>query len=199
MSISQDKAAARKQASDIRANAHENLHTVAKENLSLGGLNFLVPETNLQVAQKSVSGFIPYRSEIDVTAMMAELLKQGYITCLPIVTGKNQPLTFRQWQPGDKTQKGVWNIPVPLLTAPTIEPDILLVPLLAFDRRGFRLGYGGGFYDRTIEKLKQTKSTKSIVTIGVAYSAQEVTNVPKDNHDQQLDWILTEKGPIKCG
>ena len=199
MSISQDKAAARKQASDIRANAHENLHTVAKENLGLGGLNFLVPETNLQVAQKSVSGFIPYRSEIDVTAMMAELLKQGYITCLPIVTGKNQPLTFRQWQPGDKTQKGVWNIPVPLLTAPTIEPDILLVPLLAFDRRGFRLGYGGGFYDRTIEKLKQTKSTKSIVTIGVAYSAQEVTNVPKDNHDQQLDWILTEKGPIKCG
>jgi len=196
ISISQNKTIARKQASEIRAKAHENLQAIAKANLASGSLEFLARETGFPVTEKAVSGFIPYRSEIDVTDLMAELVALGYLTCLPVVLGQGQPLIFRQWQPGDKTQKGAWDIPVPLSTASLIEPDILLVPLLTFDRQGFRLGYGGGFYDRTIEKLQQIKR---VIAIGVAYSAQEVTNVPKDNHDQQLDWILTEKGPIKCG
>ncbi|VAV90614.1 5-formyltetrahydrofolate cyclo-ligase [hydrothermal vent metagenome] len=143
-----------------------------------------------------MSGFIPYRSEIDITGLLKVLAAKGCITCLPIVTEPGQPLIFRQWQPGDQTEAGAWNIPVPLPTASLIEPDILLVPLLAFDQTGYRLGYGGGFYDRTISQLKKTKN---IITIGVAYSAQQITNVPKDQHDQQLSWILTEKGPIKCG
>ena len=143
-----------------------------------------------------VSGFMPYRSEIDVTGLLAVLADKGQTTCLPIVTGNAQPLIFRAWQPGDKTEAGAWNIPVPLSSSPLVEPDIMLVPLLSFDEAGFRLGYGGGFYDRTISGLRKSKT---LITIGVAYSAQQVAKVPTDEHDQQLDWILTEEGAIKCG
>ena len=91
---------------------------------------------------------------------------------------------------------GKWNIPVPPETADVVEPDVLLVPLLAFDAEGFRLGYGGGFYDRTIERLR---SIKPVVTIGVAYAAQQVDKVVRGEHDERLDWILTEAGAIKMG
>lgn len=176
----------------VRKTAHSELSEFAKNSLTEPGLNFL----EYDLPTKSVSGFLPYRSEIDVTALLGALSKIGCTTCLPIVIGEQEPLIFRQWQPGDKTETGVWNIPIPLQCAAPVEPDILLVPLLAFDNTGYRLGYGGGFYDRTIEKLRHIKP---IVTIGVAYSAQQTRNVPTDKHDQQLDWILTEKGPIKCG
>jgi len=127
--------------------------------------------------------------------LMDVLANNGHTTCLPIVVGDNQPLIFRKWQPGDNTEPGAWNIPVPLQSAEPVEPDIMLVPLLAFDRRGFRLGYGGGFYDRTISKYRLSKA---VITIGVAYAAQEIDQVPINQYDQQLDWVLTEKGPIKC-
>lgn len=192
MSITDTKSQARKQAAIIRETAHAELAETAKDILTKTSLSFL----GCDLTAKSVSGFIPYRSEIDVTPLLGALSKKGCTTCLPIVTGQGQPLVFRQWQPGDKTEPGAWNIPVPLQSATPIEPDILLVPLLAFDSAGYRLGYGGGFYDRTIEKLGKKKP---IITIGVAYSAQQITNVPTDKHDQQLDWILTEKGPVKCG
>lgn len=192
MSIKDTKSQARKQAALVRETAHVDLAETAKDILSETGLSFLACD----LAMKSVSGFIPYRSEIDVTPLLGALSKKDCTTCLPIVIGEGQPLVFRQWQPGDKTEPGAWNIPVPLKSAILVEPDILLVPLLAFDSAGYRLGYGGGFYDRTIEKLARQKTT---ITIGVAYSAQQITNVPTDKHDQQLDWILTEKGPVKCG
>lgn len=192
MSIKDTKPQARKQAALLRKTAHGELAEVAKGVLTKTGLSFL----ECDLATKSVSGFIPYRSEIDVTTLLGALSKKDCTTCLPIVTGEGQPLIFRQWQPGDETEPGAWNIPVPLQSACLVEPDILLVPLLAFDSAGYRLGYGGGFYDRTIERLSRQKS---IITIGVAYSAQQITNVPTDKHDQRLDWILTEKGPVKCG
>ena len=88
---------------------------------------------------------------------------------------------------------GMWDIPVPAETAPEVLPDVLLVPMLAFDAQGYRLGYGGGFYDRTLEKLR---ALKPVVAIGVAYAAQEVTEVPHGDHDQPLDLIMTEKGPF---
>ncbi len=164
---------------------------IAIKNLSDTGLEFVGTGT-----KQVVSGFTPYRSEIDVTGLLSVMADKGHTTCLPIVVGERQPLVFRKWQPGDETEAGAWNIPVPVQSAAIVEPDVLLVPLLAFDKAGFRLGYGGGFYDRTIYNLRRTKD---IVTIGVAYSAQEITKVPRDEHDQQLDWILTEKGPMKCG
>ena len=85
---------------------------------------------------------------------------------------------------------------IPPEEAPEVQPDVLLVPLLAFDRRGFRLGYGGGFYDRTLEKLR---ALKKVTAIGVAYAGQEIDAVPYEEFDQRLDWIMTEKETIKCG
>lgn len=85
---------------------------------------------------------------------------------------------------------GLWEIPVPPETAEEVEPDLLLIPMLAFDRLGYRLGYGGGFYDRTLELLR---NRKPITAIGVAYAAQEMSEVPRGPHDQPLDWIMTEE------
>jgi 5-formyltetrahydrofolate cyclo-ligase len=91
---------------------------------------------------------------------------------------------------------GRWDIQVPPAEAPEVLPDVLLVPLLAFDREGFRLGYGGGFYDRTLEKLR---ALKEVTAIGIAYAGQEMDTVPRDEFDQRLDWIMTEKETFKCG
>ena len=91
---------------------------------------------------------------------------------------------------------GAWDIPVPTVDAAEVFPDVLLVPMLAFDRRGFRLGYGGGFYDRTLEKLRRLKK---VVAIGVAYHAQMVDEVPVGPHDAPLDYVMTEQETFQCG
>ncbi len=92
-------------------------------------------------------------------------------------------------------ETGVLKILVPLASAPEVEPDVLLVPLLAFDKAGYRLGYGGGFYDATLAMLR---AKKTITAIGVAYSGQEVADVPHEAHDMKLDYVMTEKGIVKC-
>jgi 5-formyltetrahydrofolate cyclo-ligase len=91
--------------------------------------------------------------------------------------------------------KGVWDIPEPKPERPAVEPDILLVPLLAFDDAGRRLGYGGGFYDRTLTGLRARKAS---VAVGLAYDEQRIDAVPHLDYDQQLDWVLTPSGPIRC-
>ncbi len=116
------------------------------------------------------------------------------MTCLPIVLGHGLPLEFRRWYPGEPTQPGMWKIPRPLPDAELVVPDVLLVPMLAFDRHGYRLGYGGGFYDRTLDQLR---AKKNVIAIGVAYAGQEVDAVPRGPHDQPLDYVLTEQGLIQ--
>ena len=143
-----------------------------------------------------VSAFHPYQSEIDTRLLLGKLAGEGWTTCLPIVLGKGLPLEFRRWLPGEPLTRGVWGIERPQDTSPLVEPDVLILPLLAFDRQGFRLGYGGGFYDRTLEKLR---ILKNIVAIGVGYSGQEVGAVPHGAHDQPLDYMMTEKEIFKCG
>jgi 5-formyltetrahydrofolate cyclo-ligase len=123
-------------------------------------------------------------------------LPDGFKTCVPVVVQLASPLEFRAWVPGEETVPGRWNIPVPPETAKVVEPDVLLVPLLAFDAAGFRLGYGGGFYDRTIERLR---AIKPVLTVGVAYAGQQVDKVVRGAHDERLDWILTEAGAMKTG
>lgn len=145
-------------------------------------------------AAASVSGFYPYQAEINVLPLLARLLSEGWQTALPVVMAKGEPLTFRAWAPGEPTGRGIWDIHIPLETAPELQPDVLLVPMLAFDRRGFRLGYGGGFYDRTLAELRKLKP---VTAIGVAYAAQEMDEVPINDHDEPLDWILTERGVIE--
>jgi 5-formyltetrahydrofolate cyclo-ligase len=143
-----------------------------------------------------LSAFHPTQSEIDVRPLLGKLAGEGWTPCLPVVLGKGLPLEFRRWYPGEALVLGKWGILRPADDAPVVEPDVLLVPLLAFDRQGYRLGYGGGFYDRTLEKLR---GMKKVVAIGVAYAAQEIDAVPRDGHDQRLDYIMTEKGVFACG
>jgi len=187
--IAERKKAARKAAEAARSSAHAVLKDVAALSLARTGLEFAGP-----LPGRTVSAFIPFGDEIDTRPLLAKLSAEGFETCVPVVVKLASPLQFRKWAPGEDLVPGRWNIPIPPETAEVVEPDVLLVPLLAFDRNGYRLGYGGGFYDRTIEGLR---GRKPVIAIGVAYSAQGVDEVVRGEHDQQLDWILTEKGPMK--
>lgn len=141
-------------------------------------------------ANAAVSGFWPIGAEIDVRPLLLSLSSSGHAAALPVVMGRGQPLVFRAWKDGDAMGVGPFGIREPLDSAAEIVPQVLLVPLLAFDRAGYRLGYGGGFYDRTLADLR---SRGDVVAIGVAWAGQEVPHVPHDNYDQRLDWILTER------
>jgi 5-formyltetrahydrofolate cyclo-ligase len=114
---------------------------------------------------------------------------------MPMMQGKGKPLLFRAWAPGDAMDSGVWGIAEPKPDKPAVDPDILLIPLLAFDAAGWRLGYGGGYYDRTLHVLR---SRKRIVAIGIAFDQQRVDAVPHLDYDERLDWVLTPSGPIRC-
>jgi 5-formyltetrahydrofolate cyclo-ligase len=191
MEISELKRKARGDASRARAVAHERQHDIAKRALAERGLPFArKPE------QQVVSGFFPYKSEISVLPLLQRLAGEGWTLAMPVVIGEGQPLIFRQWASGVATVPGIWNIPVPPETSPELIPDVLLVPMLAFDRRGYRLGYGGGFYDRTLVKLR---ALKPIVAVGVAYAAQEVAQVLRAAFDQPLDYVMTEAETFACG
>ena len=190
MDIAETKRQARSAASKRRAEAHETLKDKAGLMMAERGL-----PPGIGIASGVVSGFIPYKSEITTIPMLDRLHRDGWQTCLPIVIGMEEPLLFRAWTPGEPLVPGAWDIPVPLETAPELLPDVLLVPMLAFDRKGYRLGYGGGFYDRTLEKLRELKK---VVAIGVAYHAQMVEEVPVGIHDAPLDWVMTEQESFAC-
>jgi 5-formyltetrahydrofolate cyclo-ligase len=184
------KTLARKLAAEQRSSAHAALEGVAST-LLMRHVFPILPA----VEAKVVSGFFPYQSEIDVRTLLGKLAGEGWTTCLPVVVAKDQPLIFRRWYPGELTVSGKWGIAVPAPESPELEPDVLLVPMLAFDRTGYRLGYGGGFYDRTLAKLR---AVKPIIAIGVAYAAQEMPEVPHDHTDQRLDYIMTERELLQC-
>ena len=138
---------------------------------------------------RALSGYMPMRTEIDpLPAMSAH---QGPV-CVPVIIGKGQALKFREWSPGCAMVPGEFGALIPAEGA-WIEPEVLIVPLLAFDARGYRLGYGGGFYDRTLQALRARRPT---LAIGFAFSAQEVAQVPIDENDQRLDAIITEQGAV---
>mgnify|MGYP003483513180 CR=1 FL=1 len=125
-------------------------------------------------------------------AMMRSLAARGHTLCLPVVIAKGRPLAFRAWAPGDPLERVAFGLSVPRWDAPPAVPDFLLVPLLAFDRRGFRLGYGGGYFDRTLRDLRQRKP---ILAVGLGLDELEVDAVPHLDYDQRLDWVLTPSGP----
>ncbi len=184
------KKQARIAATALRKMAHAAHSETAP--LMLASLPFPIQPT---FTRKIVSGFYPYQSEIDTRPLLGKLAGEGWTTCLPIVLGDGLPLEFRRWAPGAPTIKGVWGIPRPPEDAELVEPDVLIIPLLSFDRKGFRLGYGGGFYDRTLEKLRARNNS---IAIGVGYAAQEVAQVPIGEHDQALNYIMTEREIIHC-
>ena len=140
-----------------------------------------------------VSGFMPLKSEINPLPLMRKLADAGARLALPAVAGRGKPLIMRSWQWSEPLVPGVWGIREPGPAAATVEPDIVLVPLLAFDRSGHRVGYGAGYYDLTITQLRVSKQ---IAAVGIAFAAQEVETVPRTAFDAQLDLVLTENETI---
>ena len=139
-----------------------------------------------------VSAFLSFGDELDTAPLLRTLYTQGFKLCLPVMQGRNQPLGFRAWSPGDALVTVQWGIQEPQPTQPAVTPDILLIPLLAFDRHGNRLGYGGGYYDRTLAARRA--GNHLCLAIGLAYDAQEVDAVPHLDYDQRLDGVLTPTG-----
>jgi len=138
-----------------------------------------------------LAGYMAMRTEIDPTAAMAEAAAHGPVG-VPVIMGAGQPLQFRLWEPDCEMIAGEFGAQIPASGAWMI-PQIVIVPLVAFNRSGGRLGYGGGFYDRTLEELRAAKPT---LAIGFAYTAQEDENLPLEATDQPLDLIVTEQGVI---
>jgi 5-formyltetrahydrofolate cyclo-ligase len=140
-----------------------------------------------------VSGYSPIRSEINPVPLLRKFADAGAQLALPAVQGPGKPLTMRAWSFGEPLVAGVWDIKEPPPQAPAVFPDIMIVPLAAFDRNGHRIGYGAGYYDMTIARIR---SMKPVVAIGLAFAAQEIARVPATPFDAQLDLVLTEKEEI---
>ncbi len=140
-----------------------------------------------------VSGYLPIGSEIDPRALMARMAAAGAALCLPDVAAPDAPLVFRRWQPDDPVAAGPHGTSVPVSDAEDVVPGLLLVPMLAFDRTGHRLGYGGGYYDRTIAALR---SSADVLAVGLAFSGQVRDDLPVGAHDARLDWIVTESAAL---
>jgi 5-formyltetrahydrofolate cyclo-ligase len=137
-----------------------------------------------------VSGYAPIRSELDPAPLMKKLAAQGARLALPAVLARGKSLVFRAWVPSDRLTMGPLGILEPSPASAELIPDIMLVPLAAFDRLGHRIGYGAGHYDFTLAHLRKIKP---VTTIGVGFAAQEIKAVPALAHDVALDYVLTEK------
>jgi 5-formyltetrahydrofolate cyclo-ligase len=142
-----------------------------------------------------VSGFMPLKSEINPMPLMRRLADAGAQLALPAVAGRGKPLTMRAFAFGEALVAGVWGIREPGPDAREVFPDIVIVPLLAFDRAGRRLGYGAGYYDMTITGLR---ARKPVIAVGIAFAAQEIPRVPTTARDAALDLVLTEHEVIDC-
>jgi 5-formyltetrahydrofolate cyclo-ligase len=147
------------------------------------------PEKLLPESGQVISAYVPFGAEIEPGGVLSQARAKGATLALPVVVKKGEPLVFRAWDFGEPLEEGVWGILAPPASAPEVEPDVLLVPLLGFDHFGGRLGYGGGFYDRTITKLR---AKKPVTAIGLAFEIQRLDAVPLGPHDERLDWIVTE-------
>ena len=142
-----------------------------------------------------VSGFSPMKSEINPFPLMRKLAAAGAQLALPVVQKRGLPLIMRAFRFGDELMRGQWGIREPKPNAPELIPDIMIVPLAAFDRAGHRIGYGAGYYDMTIARAR---SLKAVVALGIGFAAQEIARVPATERDARLDFVLTENEVIDC-
>lgn len=141
-----------------------------------------------------VAGYLPIGDEIDVRPLLHRLRCLGHEIALPAVVESGAPLAFRRWLEEDALADGPFGTRQPLAPALAVLPDLVILPLLAFDRRGYRLGYGGGYYDRTLAALRRRRKS---LAVGVGFAVQEVPAVPRGRHDQILDWIVTDREAIE--
>jgi 5-formyltetrahydrofolate cyclo-ligase len=146
-------------------------------------------------ARTVVSGYSSRKSELDPVPLMRRFADVGAQLALPVVAGRGQPLIMRAWSFGEPLASGVWGIREPGPEAREEFPDVLIVPLLAFDRSGNRIGYGAGYYDMTIHRLR---AMKSVVALGLAFAVQQFDRVPVTARDARLDLVLTEREVIDC-
>jgi 5-formyltetrahydrofolate cyclo-ligase len=182
--IEEAKAALRAAAHKKRAAFHPSLRNEAAR---MAAAHFFdsVPLAKGEV----VAGYWPIRDELDVKPVIARLMDSGQPVCLPVVLGDEQPLELRLWQDGAPLYEAGYGTLAPADGAPHSEPDVILMPLLGFDRHGTRLGYGGGYYDRTLAVLPRRPRL-----VGFAFALQEIDHIPRDGHDVPLDIIVTEEG-----
>ncbi len=185
--IVEEKRALRVQAADKRRAAHAADFTGT---LSRSMCDYALAALPI-AAGAMIGGYWPTGTEMDVRPLLVALHGRGHAVGLPHVR-KGQPMTFHRWRPDDRLVPGVFGIGMPDHRTAEVVPDVLLMPLLAFDRYGNRLGYGGGYTDRTIARLRPRKA--ALLCVGIAYAAQEFDTVPHDALDQRLDWIVTETG-----
>jgi 5-formyltetrahydrofolate cyclo-ligase len=143
-----------------------------------------------------VAGYFSKGSEADVGVMMSALAARGQPLCMPAITAGGT-LVFLAWRVGDLTSRNAYGIEEPLASSATVIPDAVLVPLLAFDSRGHRLGYGAGHFDRALKSLRA--SGRPLLAIGVAYAEQEINFIPDNAHDQPLDLLVSENGVRRFG
>ncbi|WP_245620092.1 5-formyltetrahydrofolate cyclo-ligase [Phenylobacterium immobile] len=146
-------------------------------------------------AYSTFSGYRAAGSEMDPQPLMTRLLETGAVSTLPVAT-RGAPLAFRAWRPGEALAPDSFGVPAPLENATLVVPQLVICPLLAFDRAGGRLGQGGGHYDRALAALR---ATGPVFVLGLAYAGQEVEELALEAHDQRLDAILTETGYIVVG
>ena len=142
----------------------------------------------------AISAYWPMQDEMDVRPLLRELARIDCLIALPVVVGKGHPLVFRRFRPGAALTPGPFGLSEPDRGEPEVTPRIVFAPLLAFDRLGNRIGWGAGFYDRTLADLR---ARAPVTAVGVAYAAQELAHVPAQAHDQPLDWIATEREVAK--
>lgn len=184
-----DKAALRREALARRAALTQAERDDFAARLAALGPQLVAAETPVEAPTVSVYSAI--RDEVDPAPLLEALAAAGIVTALPVIRGRGLPLQFRRWRPGDAARHGQWGIVEPAETCPEVAPDLLFVPLAAFDARGHRIGYGAGYYDQSLAALRRLKPVRAI---GLAFSVQEVASCPAKPHDEPLDAVVTEAG-----
>ena len=175
---------------DLRAEALAARDAIKPDQRAAAGEAIAARGLPFEIAPGTVvSGYSPIRNEIDPAPLMQELAKLGARLALPTVTARGHSLIFRAWVPGERLMLGALGIPEPSPAAAEIVPDVMLVPLAAFDQLGHRIGYGAGYYDFTFAHLRKAKP---VIGVGLAFAVQETAAIPALSHDVALDYVLTE-------
>jgi len=187
--IAAEKAALRKIMRARRAAIPSETRAAASISLR-DGLTAWLPREKFARADEVIAGYWPIRDELDPRPAMQVFAQRGHRLALPVSIAKREPLVFRAWLPGDPLAPDIMGIQAPLSGAPEVVPWLVLVPMLAFDTSCRRLGYGAGFYDRTLATLRARVET---LAVGLAFDAQEVERVPVAEGDEPLDQVVTER------
>lgn len=185
--ISSAKHALRGKLMDARDDMARNSGFAAAEKATKQALDYLMPLSEGTV----IALYWPVQNEIDCRLLLSDLERRGMVIALPVVVTPHSPLEFRHYSTGDALERGVFNTQHPAQEAPKLTPDIMIVPALAFDADGHRIGYGGGFYDRTIALYDKARA------IGFAFSEQIIDHVPRTDHDRELEAVITDNGVIE--